>query len=263
MVNSLVEEIDKRTYNPNVYFTSADPQHRTYRPNKVIKNGQTITTNSRSVKRINYSLADMEAKLYNQRPTDVDFGSSTSDSNNKMMLMDKFTQQEIIQSKRRFMELDTENIKDLNEIPNLLSSLTGLNKDKIDSNSVAVSNTGADSSSRSNRHRFEIPKTIHLSYRCTRPPRPKRKNTNRIVALKKTLVTKRTLHTYFDTLDSVTRSIVLNNVYNKRYFKVLPLITICSICGGYDSISSCVRCSNKICSLRCYKLHNETRCIHR
>ncbi|CCD26871.1 Vps71p NDAI_0I03030 [Naumovozyma dairenensis CBS 421] len=268
MVKSLVEEIDKKTYNPNVYFTSADPQSRSSRVNSKRKSSLSSGGSSRSMKRVNYSLADMESKLYTKNPDDNHSTNDNSNSNsndklNKDML-NKFTQQEIIQSKRRFMELDTENVKDLFEIPTLLSSITGINKDNIGSNSTTIQNTTTNGSlSRTNKNKFELPKNFHLNYRSTRLPKPKRKNTHRLVALKKTLTSKRPLNTYLDTLNQVDRSIILNNVYNKKYFKVLPLITICSICGGYNSISSCVKCSNKICSLRCYRLHNETRCIHR
>lgn len=259
MPKQLVEEIDRRTYDPNIYYTSADANTRSFRAKKHKANSK---SNFRSVKRVNYSLADLEAKLY----TKPDAQSSQQDSNiargSTKYVLDRFSQQQIMQSKRRFMELNTENLGDMSEIPTLLSSSTGINRDKITSDTTTVSQLGTDASSRSVRNKFEIPKGLNMTYRSTKPMKAKKKSTNRIVALRKVLSSRRILHTYFDTLSQVDRSVILHNVYNKKYFKVLPLITTCSICGGYESISSCVRCGDKVCSLKCYKLHNDARCVH-
>lgn len=247
-----MEEINKKTYNPNVYYTTLDPQSSSYR-NKITKNNKLSSSlsTSRSTKRVNYSLADLEHKLYTQRQ-DVNDNEETS---NNPSVLDKFTQQEIIKSKKHHMELDTENQCDLTDVPAMLSSITGIKRDKIES-------SGGAGTTRT-KNKFEMPKNIQLSYRSTKPPVPKRKNTNRIVALKKTLSSRRPLQSYLDTLDQVNKSIIYHNVTNKKFFKVLPVITVCSVCGGYSSISSCVQCGSKICSLRCFNLHNETRCIHR
>ncbi|AQZ16713.1 VPS71 (YML041C) [Zygosaccharomyces parabailii] len=247
-----VEEINKKTYNPNVYYTSLDPQSSSYR-NKITKNNKLSSSlsTSRSTKRVNYSLADLEHKLYTQRQD----GDENEETSNNPSVLDKFTQQEIIKSKKRHMELDTENQCDLTDVPAMLSSITGIKRDKIES-------SGGAGTTRT-KNKFEMPKNIQLSYRSTKPPVPKKKNTNRIVALKKTLSSRRPLQSYLDTLDQVNKSIIYHNVTNKKFFKVLPVITVCSVCGGYSSISSCVQCGSKICSLRCFNLHNETRCIHR
>ncbi|CAR28028.1 hypothetical protein ZYGR_0N05160 [Zygosaccharomyces rouxii] len=249
-----VEVIDKRTYDPNVYYTSLDPQSSSYR-NKITKNNRLSSSlnTSRSTKRVNYSLADLETKLYTTKQDDNDNQQDVNANGGNPTVMDKFTQQEIIKSKRRHMELDTENQSDLSDVPMMLSALTGIKRDKIESNGGAIRS----------KNKFEMPKNIHLSYRSTKPPPPRRKNTNRVVALKKTLSSRRPLQNYWDTLDQVNKSIIYHNVTNKKFFKVLPFITICSVCGGYDSISSCVQCGSKICSLRCFNLHNETRCLHR
>lgn len=251
-----VEVIDKRTYDPNIYYTSLDPQSSSYR-NKITKSNRLSSSlnTSRSTKRVNYSLAELEAKLYTTRQDDNETDNQRNVNTNgaNSTVMDKFTQQEIIKSKRRHMELDTENQCDLADVPMMLSALTDIKRDKIESNGGAIRT----------KNKFEMPRNIHLSYRSTKPPAPKRKNTNRIVALKKTLSSRRPLQNYWDTLDQVNKSIIYHNVTNKKFFKVLPFITICSVCGGYDSISSCVQCGSKICSLRCFNLHNETRCSHR
>lgn len=247
----LVEEINKKTYDPNVYYTSLDSRNASHARSKVNKSSSAY----RSTKRVNYSLADLENKLYAQRQ-DTEDTSDTSET----PIQDRYTQQQIIQSKKRYMELDTENQKDLVDVPSLLSAITGINRNRIDSASNTAGNGG---SSIRHKNKIEIPKNIHLTYRSTKPPVPKRKNTNRIVALKKTLSSRRSLQSYLDTLDQVNKSIIYHNVINKKFFKVLPVITICSVCGGYDSISSCVQCGSKICSLRCFNLHNETRCVHR
>ncbi|QLQ78279.1 hypothetical protein HG537_0A05260 [Torulaspora globosa] len=247
----LVEEINKKTYDPNVYYTSLDSQVASHARTKVNKNSNVY----RSTKRINYSLADLESKLYTQRQ-DVEDSSAS----NQGSILDKYTQQQIIQSKKRCMELDTENQKDLIDVPSLLGAITGIHRNRIDTGGATAAGGG---SSIRHKNKIEIPKNIHLTYRSTKPPMPKRKYTNRVVALKKTLSSKRSLQSYLETLDQVNKSIIYHNVTNKKFFKVLPVITICSVCGGYDSISSCIHCGSKICSLRCFNLHNETRCVHR
>lgn len=254
----LVEEINKKTYDPNVYYTSADPAATSRPRNRISKSN----TSTRSTKRVNYSLADLENRLFNQQRESNEESSTSTVSESNSNMLDRFTQKEIIQSKRRSLELDMENQKDILEVPSLLSAMTGINRNKIDA-SNSLNAEGDTSSSVRHKNKIEVPRTISLSYRSTKPPVPKRKNTNRIVALKKTLSSKRTLQSYLDTLDQVNRSIIYHNVSNKKFFKVLPVITICSVCGGYDSISSCVHCGSKICSLKCFNLHNETRCIHR
>ncbi|AHY76425.1 ADI_G0046220.mRNA.1.CDS.1 [Saccharomyces cerevisiae] len=280
-MKALVEEIDKKTYNPDIYFTSLDPQARRYTSKKINKQG-TIST-SRPVKRINYSLADLEARLYTSRSEGDGNSISRQDdrnSKNSHSFEERYTQQEILQSDRRFMELNTENFSDLPNVPTLLSDLTGVPRDRIESTTKPISQTSDGLSALMGGSSFvkehskyghgwvlkpETLREIQLSYKSTKLPKPKRKNTNRIVALKKVLSSKRNLHSFLDSalLNLMDKNVIYHNVYNKRYFKVLPLITTCSICGGYDSISSCVNCGNKICSVSCFKLHNETRCRNR
>ena len=270
MPNQLVEEIDKKTYNPNLYYTSADPQTRSYRT-KPKNHNANIHSQFRSVKRVNYSLADLEARLYS-RPDESQQQKNTVSEHDSIVeggttkgYLDRFTQQQIIQSKRRFMELNTENYGDLSDLPTLLSSLTGMNEGKIELNSTSLSRGAveASGSSRSSRVKFEIPRDVSELYDSTKPRKMQRKSTGRAAAVKKILSSKRQLHTYLDTLSEVDRSVILRNVYNKKYFRVLPLITVCSICGACRSISSCIRCGDKICSLKCYRIHNDTRCTRR
>ncbi|EDO14865.1 hypothetical protein Kpol_363p5 [Vanderwaltozyma polyspora DSM 70294] len=248
----LVEEINWRTYNPNVYFTSIDgPSTRSNRVSKKTANASA----SRSTKRVNYSLADLEARLYTASNENEDGKDNDQTSSNSGMLAEKYTEAQIIQSKKRFMELDTENFSEQSEVPGLLSSLTGISKDNIESSSGGGSNIR-------HKNKFDIPKNLDLSYRSTKPTSTKRKNTNRIVALKKILTSRRTFQSYADTLDKVNKQIIFNNVYNKKFLKVLPLIIICSVCGGTNGISGCVSCGDKLCSVGCFKLHNDTRCSH-
>ncbi|CAG61178.1 uncharacterized protein GVI51_J11627 [Nakaseomyces glabratus] len=265
-----VQEIDPRTYNPNIYYSAldAEQQRRSQNAMKRKKNSNKITS-SRNAKRINYSLADLEARLYTaQNKENSNEDKSSAEKTNK------FSETELIQSKRRFMELDTENIKDIGDVPTLLSSVSGIPRDRIDSVTTAITNAGDQTNNSvsagrgSSNNRFEINSSVFMSYRSTKPPKSKdqakkKSSTNRQLILRKVLTSKRKLHTYLDTLDHVNRSIILHNVYNKKYFKVLPLITICSICGGYDSLSNCVACGDKICSVSCYRTHNETRCTGR
>lgn len=247
----LVEEINWKSYNPNVYFTSLEGPSA--RSNRVNKNKNASISSSRSTKRINYSLADLEAKLYTTSNSNEN-GSENDTSSSGHTISDKYSQSQIIQSKKRFMELDTENVNEQSEVPSLLSTLTGINRDKIESSS----GTGSGRS----KNKFDIPKNLDLSYNSTKLPAQKRKNTNRIVAVKKILSSKRSLQSFVETLDNVNKHVIFNNVYNKKFFKVLPFITICSVCGGTEGISGCVSCGEKICSVNCFKLHNETRCTH-
>lgn len=269
-----VEEIDPRTYNPNVYYSALDAEQQRKSQNaiaKMKKNGKKLSS-SRSSKRINYSLADLEAKLYTSQNQNGEENNSLDKSQSERA--NKFTEMELIRSKRRFMELDTENIKDISDVPMLLSTTSGISRDRIDNITTSLSNTGesgtASGSGASGRGsaniRFEIPPSLLMSYRSTKLPKTqdqKKKSTTRSIALRKVMTSKRKLHTYLETMDHITRSVIYHNVYNKKYFKVLPLITICSICGGYDSLSNCVACSDKICSVHCFKVHNETRCTGR
>ncbi|SCU95133.1 LADA_0G13740g1_1 [Lachancea dasiensis] len=255
-----VEEINLKTHSPDVYFTSVNAAGPSGR-NRITKT--TTASGARNNKRVNYSLSDLEAKIYAQKgstdaePQNSSFITTTSTA------LERYTPQELLKSRRRFMELDSENPQDIKDVAYLMSSVTGISKDRIDASSGSGQGTGSTSNvNRPGRNKFELPKNMELMYRSTKPPAVKKKNTNRIVALKKTLASKRPLTSYLDALDQVNRSIVFHNVYNKKFFKVLPVITVCSICGGYNSISGCVNCGNKVCSLRCFNLHNDTRCTN-
>lgn len=254
MSMNLVEEINRKTYKPGSYFSSIHLD----KPGS--KSGCSKLFGKPN-KRVNYSLADLEAKTYAQNRENLGESETSNDSTN-INSFERYSQQELIKSDKRFMELDTENYSDIKNVSFLMSSITGINKDRIDQTNTAISTGDSDSSSIMNRSRnkYELPKNIELMYRSNKPPALKRKSTNKVIALKKTLSSKRPLTSYLDTLDQVSQSIIFNNVYNKKFSKVLPVITVCSICGGYDSISSCVQCHDKVCSLRCFNLHNETRC---
>lgn len=244
-----MEEIDWKSYNPNVYFTSLNKLQRS---GKVTKQTAASTRN----KRINYSLADLEAKIYNQQK------ASDSDGTTKLTGSEKHAFADLLRSNKRFMELDTENFQDLREVPTLLSNITGLNKEKIDQTSTGIltDQQNGSNSARKKVTKFDLPKSINLLYKSSKPPRKPKKSTNRISALRKVLSSRRTLYSYLETLDQVSHTLIYSNVQNKKIFRVLPMIITCSMCGGYSSISNCVNCNDKICSLRCYDLHNETRC---
>lgn len=247
-----VEEINPRTYNPNVYFSSLNqPQHSF----KVSKQSQATARN----KRVNYSLADLEARIYNQPK------GSDQDDMSQLKGSEKYALPDLLRSTKRFMELDTENYQDIREVPTLLSNITGLNKDKIDQTNTGILSElqGGSNSSRQRIAKFDLPKSLNLLYKSSKPPKKPKKSTNRISALRKVLSSRRSLHSYLETLDQVNHTLIYGNVQNKKFFRVLPMIITCSICGGYSSISNCVVCHDKICSLRCYELHNETRCKNR
>ncbi|SCU88819.1 LANO_0D03158g1_1 [Lachancea nothofagi CBS 11611] len=253
-----VEEINSKTHSSDVYFTSVNAAGPSGR-NRITKT--TTASGVRNNKRVNYSLSDLEAKIYAQKNGNEGDSQNSNFITTTNTALERYSPQELLKSRRRFMELDTENVQDIKDVSYLMSSVTGISKDRIDSSSGSGSGGGSTPNvNRSSRNKFELPKNMELMYRSTKPPVVKKKNTNRVVALKKTLASKRPLTSYLDALDQVNRSIIYHNVYNKKFFKVLPVITICSICGGYNSISGCVNCGNKICSLRCFNLHNDTRC---
>lgn len=266
----LVEEIDKRTYDPLIYRTSIHGEGRSNR-RQDHRNKNGVGGARSQARRINYSLADMEARLYTQQLSEGDGAVLQSNGNGVVdtgMFENRFTEQEWLQSARRCLELDTENIGQWSESSVLLSGITGVPRDRIESMTASMakstSHPGLTGGPGGSSHaRFEVPPSVGLSYKSTKPPPKKRKNTNRIISLKKVLSSRRSLSAYLDTLDQINRSVILRNVYNKKFFKVLPLITVCSICGGYESLSSCVNCQDKICSLKCYNVHNETRCTSR
>lgn len=256
-MHNFVEEINPNTYNPNIYYSSLDPSLRS---SSRVNKKTNVATTSRSIKRVNYSLADLEAKLYQQESQpDQQSTTGTIDNSKKSggVYLDKFSQQELIQSNRRFMELDCENTSSQFEIPLLMSSITGIPRDKIES--ASTSHARKETSS----FKMEIPKNIQLMYNSTKPAQQKRKNTNRLVALKRVLAAKRPLHSYVETLDLIDKSIIYRNVYNRKYFKVLPNVIICSMCGGVEGLAGCVKCGEKVCSISCSTLHNETRCALR
>ncbi|KAH3900317.1 related to Vacuolar protein sorting-associated protein 71 [Saccharomycodes ludwigii] len=309
----MIEEINKKTYDPNLYFSSLESSNygRVSKRHSNDKNNE--QKNSRQAKRINYSLAGMEAQIYNKRNNETDNDSyddvenqATEAKNNSYNL------QNVLSSNRRFLELDTENYSDIKYVPQLLSALTGLSRDQIDNKTSLTLGNGRDGTtihnsnftilnSNSNERggiseskrliakKYDIPKNLHLLYNCTKPStlfltnttksdtlsvnvdnnRKKRKNTRgpginnskSSPSLKRILISKRTLYSYLDGLDRLNFKIICSNVYNKKYFKVLSLMHICSICGDNNNLSQCKLCQTKICSkLKCYELHMETRC---
>lgn len=268
-----IEEIDRKSYNSNVYFSSADSF-------KVSKRAFNKSAGSSRLgkKKINYSLADMETQIYQRSQAENETGESedgasinkTNVAGNRGNAGGKLTNQaserQMLQSEKRFFELDTENASDFKYVPQLLSSLTGINKDKLMDSSVSLSQQRVSK-------RFEMPKNIKLLYKCTMPPtdllrkskihsnRSENTNKSKATLIKKILSSKRSLSSYIEGLDRLNFKIIFKNVYNKRFFKVLRLMNICSNCGNSSNLSQCKKCHGKICnSVNCYILHSETRC---
>ncbi|CCH58475.1 hypothetical protein TBLA_0A06830 [Henningerozyma blattae CBS 6284] len=265
-----VEEINLKTYDPNVYFTS---QLETTR--RVSKQNSSNVSTSRSIKRVNYSLADLENKLYQtNETTQASTGDNTYNKNiitsddpttDSSLYMGRYNQNEVIISNYRCMQLDLENTNNQGDLPSLLSSITNTPRDQIESITNSISNN--TNTLKRNNITIDIPKNIQLSYKSTKPIKPthakQKRNSNRHIALKKVLNAKRSLYSYVEGLDMINKKIIFMNTYNKRYFKLLYNLNICSICGNYKNISSCVSCGDKICSLNCFNTHNETRCSKR
>ncbi|KAL6940726.1 hypothetical protein ACO0QE_004639 [Hanseniaspora vineae] len=268
-----IEEIDRKTYNPNVYFSSADNFRVNKRAFKKTEGGSRL-----GKKKINYSLADMETQIYQRSQAGHETGgtedgvgtsgASVSANNGNLggKVSSQVSERQMLQSEKRFFELDTENTSDLKYVPQLLSSLTGINKDKLIDSSASLSQQRVSK-------RFEMPKNIKLLYKCTKPPdnllkkskvhnnRSVNTNKNKTTLMKKILSSKRSLSSYIEGLDRLNFKIIFKNVYNKRFFKVLRLMNICSNCGNSSNLSQCIKCHGKICnSVNCYILHGETRC---
>ncbi|ODV62209.1 Vps71p ASCRUDRAFT_69033 [Ascoidea rubescens DSM 1968] len=81
---------------------------------------------------------------------------------------------------------------------------------------------------------------------------------------RKILSSRKTLSNYIDEEDSPEIKKLLfdeknSSIYPKRNFYNLPGKKLCSICGS-SAMTKCVKCNSRYCSVKCYDVHNETRC---
>ncbi|ODV86590.1 hypothetical protein CANARDRAFT_195524 [[Candida] arabinofermentans NRRL YB-2248] len=104
--------------------------------------------------------------------------------------------------------------------------------------------------------KFEIPKTFH----SLTPTQAKKLTTSRStkpsVAVRRILNSKKNWSNYLDEIDKSEL-----RYYNKLEVKpdTFRARKLCTICGN-TSFSSCIKCSARVCCLKCQVTHNETRC---
>lgn len=77
--------------------------------------------------------------------------------------------------------------------------------------------------------------------------------------VKRMLVSKKTWGNFGDEIPKGQMRLI----HNSGSLVVAPnqtqLKKLCTICGGV-SYSSCIKCASRVCSVRCQKIHDETRC---
>lgn len=99
--------------------------------------------------------------------------------------------------------------------------------------------------------KIELPKTIsgHVINRDSKPS----------AVVKRFLVSKKTWSNFSDEIPKSQMRLI----HNSGSLVVVPNSTqikkLCTICGGL-SYSSCIKCGSRVCSVKCQKIHDETRC---
>lgn len=89
----------------------------------------------------------------------------------------------------------------------------------------------------------------------------KREN-NASSVVKRLIISKKTWSNYVDELNKSELRLITNGVSPLEVKpNALQLEKLCTICGGV-SYSSCIKCSIRVCSVKCQNIHNETRCTH-
>lgn len=87
----------------------------------------------------------------------------------------------------------------------------------------------------------------------------KRKN-NANAVVKRFLISKKTWTNFNDELNKSELRLITNGISPLELKpNTLQLEKLCSICGGV-SYSSCIKCTARVCSIKCQNIHNETRC---
>lgn len=89
-----------------------------------------------------------------------------------------------------------------------------------------------------------------------------KRNNEPSAAVKRLMISKKTWSNYVDELTKNEIRVITNGMSPLEVKpNVLQLEKLCTICGGV-SYSSCIKCSARICSVKCQNIHNETRCTH-
>lgn len=89
-----------------------------------------------------------------------------------------------------------------------------------------------------------------------------KRNSNAGAVVKRLLISKKTWTNFVDELNKSEMKLVSNgNSPLEVKPNALQLEKLCTICGGV-SYSSCIKCSTRVCSIKCQHIHDETRCTH-
>jgi zinc finger HIT domain-containing protein 1 len=89
-----------------------------------------------------------------------------------------------------------------------------------------------------------------------------KRNNNAGAVVKRLLISKKTWSNYVDELNKNELKLITNGSSPLEVKpNALQLEKLCTICGGV-SYSSCIKCTARVCSIKCQNIHNETRCTH-
>lgn len=249
-----IEEIPKGR-DANIYFSSLNHQNPTYSSSRSSGFGSNKHNNSS-----NKGLETAENMINNSQSTEPESGngdsSSVRQSSNKRKRVNYNIQQIQAEqfltakpkSKSFSEELDNELI-DLTNDSNLQSSISLVELRKA--------NRRYDELNRENYNeniKIEIPKNITgLVIKRNTEPGP---------VVKRLMVSKKTWNNFTDELSKSELKLLSSN---NNPFEVKPnafkIEKLCTICGGV-SYSSCIKCSARVCSIKCQNIHDETRCTH-
>lgn len=87
-----------------------------------------------------------------------------------------------------------------------------------------------------------------------------KRNNNASAVVKRLLISKKTWSNFNDELNKNELKLITNGISPLELKpNNLQLEKLCSICGGI-SYSSCIKCTARVCSIKCQNIHNETRC---
>ncbi|KAG0689530.1 hypothetical protein C6P40_004868 [Pichia californica] len=88
-----------------------------------------------------------------------------------------------------------------------------------------------------------------------------KRNTSAGAVVKRLLISKKGWSNFTDELNKNDLKLISNDGVLEVKPNALQLEKLCTICGMV-SYSSCIKCSARVCSVKCQNIHNETRCTH-
>lgn len=88
-----------------------------------------------------------------------------------------------------------------------------------------------------------------------------KRNSNASAVVKRLLISKKGWSNFTDELNKSDLKLISSDGPLEVKPNALQLEKLCTICGMV-SYSSCIKCSARVCSVKCQHIHNETRCTH-